>query len=363
MLTPSDFQRSLPELSEKLVSLVKLDHLFALTDANAVVQHARFSVPYKREGYALDDSARALVFAVKAPQYWPDDRLNELQKKLLSFLLLMQDESGKLHKFMDFSYNFIDKPSVGDHLGRTLWATGAVLNSRTTEGMKGSARLIFDRALPWASKSHWLRTKAYACLGLRERMLAESNHANLENNLKDISSELLKAYRTNEDGNWRWYEDKLSYDNPRLSQAVFAAHELLHDEMLLRAGEETLRFLDDSETQNMIFAPVGNRGWYVKGKAKALYDQQPIEPAAMVENSAVAYRLTRDTFYEDMARRALGWFFGMNTKHVTVYDGTSGASYDGISENGLNQNQGAESTIAFLLAALEFVTCFRPTKQ
>jgi uncharacterized protein YyaL (SSP411 family) len=89
-----------------------------------------------------------------------------------------------------------------------------------------------------------------------------------------------------------------------------------------------------------------------------LYDQQPIEPAAMVEAAATAYRLTHDRSYEDMARRALGWFFSMNTKSVFVYDPASGACYDGVGERGLNQNQGAESTIAFLLAAEEFLSCF-----
>ncbi|HYB67038.1 MAG TPA: hypothetical protein VEC43_01820 [Candidatus Acidoferrales bacterium] len=351
-------QQDLPKLCEKLVKSVKLDHLFALTDATAVIQHARFSVPYKKEGYAVDDNARALVFSVKAPQYWPDDRLAELQKKLLSFLLLMQDDNGQLHNFMDFSLDLIGKPAIGDHLGRTLWATGAILNSGVAEGMKAPARLVFDRALPWARVSDSLRTKAYACLALHERMLAEPDDKNLETDLKEISADLLKAYEVNKDGAWQWYENILSYDNPRLSQAMLVGYELLHDEVLLNAGEETLRFLNNAETQNGICTPIGNNGWYTKGKAKALYDQQPIEPGAMVEAAAIAYRLTHDRSYEDMARQALGWFFSMNTKNVIVYDAASGACYDGVGERGLNQNQGAESTIAFLLAAEEFLTCF-----
>jgi hypothetical protein len=352
-------QLGLPELCEKLVSSVKLDHLFALTDANAIVQHARFSVPYKNEGYALDDNARALVFAAKAPQYWPDTRLRDLEKKLLSFMLLMQVENGKLHNFMDFSLNLTDEPTVGDHLGRTIWATGAVLNSGATEGMKGSARLIFDRALPWAQASDSLRTKAYACLGIHERMLAEPHDRNLDASLKKISTDLTNTYQTNKDGNWLWYEDILSYDNPRLSQAVLVAYELLHDDLLLKVGEETLRFLNNAESQNETCVPIGSRGWYRKGKSRAYYDQQPIEPAAMIEAAADAYRLTHDRSYEVMARRAVGWFFGINTKHVNVYDGISGACYDGVGEGGINQNQGAESTITFLLAAQKFVTCFR----
>lgn len=351
-------QQDLPKLCEQLVKSVKLDHLFALTDANAVIQHATFSVPYRKEGYAVDDNARALVFSVKASEYWPDNRLTELQKKLLSFLLLMQDNGGQLHNFMGFSLDLIGKPAIGDHLGRTLWATGAILNSNVAEGMKGSARLIFDRALPWARISASLRTKAYACLGIHERMLSEPDDKNLETDLKETSSDLLKAYQMNNDGEWHWFENTLTYDNARLSQAMLVAYELLHDEALLKVGEETLTFLDNAQTLSGICTPIGNDGWYVKGKAKALYDQQPIEPGAMVEAAAHAYRLTHDRSYENMARRALGWFFGMNTKNAVVYDVTSGACYDGLGERGLNQNQGAESTIAFLLAAEEFLKFF-----
>ena len=362
MLKPSDLQQDLPKLCEKIAKSVKLDHLFALTDATAVIQHAKFSVPYKKEGYAVDDNARALVFSVKAPQYWPDNRLAELQKKLLSFLLLMQDDNGQLHNFMDFSLDLIGKPTIGDHLGRTLWATGAMLNSEVAEGMKASARLVFDRALPWARISDSLRTKAYACLALRERMFAEPDDKNLETDLRETSAGLLKAYQLNKDDEWQWYENTLTYDNARLSQAMLVGYEVLHDEALLKAGEETLKFLNNAQTQNGICTPIGNNGWYTKGKAKALYDQQPIEPGAMVEAAAFAYQLTHNKLYENMARQTLGWFFGMNTKSVTVYDVTSGGCCDGVGERGLNQNQGAESTIAFLLAAEGFLTCFGPTE-
>ncbi len=354
-------QQDLLTLCGKLVNSVKLDHLFALTDATAVIQHARFSVPYKKEGYAVDDSARALVFSVKAPRYWPDNRLPKLQKKLLSFLLLMQDDGGVFHNFMDFSLDLIDKPSIGDHLGRALWATGAILNSDMPEGLKGSARLIFDRALPWACVSESLRTKAFACLAIHERMLSEPDDKNLRTDLKEISADLLKAYQLNRDGEWRWYENTLTYDNARLSQAMLVAYELLRDEALLKAGEETMSFLNNAETLNGVCTPIGNNGWYTKGKAKALYDQQPMEPAAMIEAAAYAYRLTGDRSYESMARQALGWFFGMNTKDAVVYDAESGGCYDGVGERGINQNQGAESTIAFLLGAEEFLRCFGHT--
>jgi hypothetical protein len=174
MLTLSDLQCRLEELATRLRYSVKLDHLLFLTDHIALLQHAKFSVPARKEGYTVDDNARALVFASRANRLWPDRRIPELQRKLLSFLLLMQEEDGKFHNFMDFSQQIPDEPAVGDHLGRAIWACGRVINSDLPNGMRASARLMFDRALPWARESTSLRTKAYACLGLHERLLAET---------------------------------------------------------------------------------------------------------------------------------------------------------------------------------------------
>jgi hypothetical protein len=360
MLTPSDSQLTLPELSDKLIRLVKLDHLFTLTDHNAVVQHARFSVPYKKEGYAVDDSARALVFAVKAPRYWPDKRLDRLQTKLLTFLLTMQDEDGRFHNLMDFSDRIIDEPSVGDHLGRALWAAGAVINSNVQEGLKHSARLIFDRALPHAERSTWLRTKAYACLALHERLAGDPDDQNLKLTLGRISNELSKAYKANKGPDWLWFEDQLTYDNPRLSQAMLRAYEDMRHEELLGEAEESLQFLYRTELQGETYAPIGNAGWFVKGMEKAVFDQQPIEPGAMMETAALAYHLTKAPIYQNIAKQALFWFLGENMKCVSVYDASSGACYDGINEVGLNANQGAESTIAFLLGAYELLASINP---
>lgn len=335
----------------KLRRSVKLDHLFALTDDNAVLQHAKFSVPFKREGYTVDDNARALVFAVKAARLMPDERLLELQQKLTSFLLLMQSEDGRFHNFMDFSRRIEDDPSVGDHVGRAIWAAGTVVNSNAPRGMKASARLIFDRALPWARSSTSPRTKAYTCLGLDERLKAEPEEGNLRANLKLMTDGLAQSYDDHRDAEWEWFEDILAYDNARLSQALLAAYQSLGEQHYLSIAEATLQFLAKTQTMDEFFVPIGNRGWYVKGQERALYDQQPIETGAMVEAAALAHKLTNSRVYEDTMKQTLGWFFGLNTKSVNVYDDSTGACYDGINQAGLNENQGAESTLAFLLAA------------
>ena len=337
---------------------MKLDHLFALTDHNALLQHARFSVPARREGYAVDDNARALVFAVKSDRFVATPSIFELQLKLISFLLLMQEEDGRFHNLMDFSQRIIDEPTVGDHLGRVIWATGSAINSSIPSGTKASARLIFDRALPWARVSTSLRTKAYACLGLHERLLAEPEESNLRANLKLMADGLVALYSTNRTSSWEWFENILTYDNARLSQALLAAYQSLGEQTYLDVAETTLQFLGRTQTIDGIFAPIGNRGWYVRDETRALYDQQPIEPGAIIEAATIAYKLNRSRLYEEILRHALGWFFGFNTKSVKLYDDFTGACCDGITPEGLNENQGAESTLAFLLAAEAFVNGF-----
>lgn len=337
---------------------MKLDHLFSLADHNAVLQHAKFSVPARKEGYTVDDNARALVFAVKAKTYWPTQPVSELERKLISFLLLMQADDGKFHNLMDFSQRFVDSPTVGDHLGRAIWAAGAVINSNLPNGMKSSARLIFDRALPWARKSASPRTKAYTCLGLCERLQADAKDPNLIANMALLADNLVALYRANHDADWNWFENILSYDNARLPHALLLAHRSLGTDEYLKVAEKTFRFLQATTTIEGKFVTIGSHGWYVRGKERALYDQQPVDAGAMVEAAVSFYKITGSEIYRKTVRQVLGWFFGFNTKSVNVYDEATGACYDGITEVGLNENQGSEATVSLLLAVATFLECF-----
>jgi hypothetical protein len=359
MVMSSDLQCPLTELSLKLQQSLKLEHLLALSDHNAVLQHAKFSVPARKEGYAVDDNARALVFIQKSRGLWPVKKLSNLERQLISFLLVMQAEDGRFHNLMDYSLRIIDDTTVGDHVGRAIWATGVLINAELPRGVKASARLMFDRALPWARESTSPRTIAYACLGLHERLNAEPEEANLRDNLKVMADRLVELYSTNRASGWEWFENILTYDNSRLSQALLAAYQALDERAYLSVAERTLRFLIETTTLDGVFAPIGSRGWYPKGGERALYDQQPIEAGGMVEATAVAFKLTRSEVYEAALRQSLGWFFGHNIESVTLYDDSTGACYDGINPKGLNQNQGAESTLALLLAAAAFIENFR----
>ncbi len=270
----------------------------------------------------------------------------------------MQSENGQFHNLMDLSHRIIDDAGVGDHLGRAIWAAGAVINSDLPKGIKSPARLIFDRALPWARESTSPRTKAYACLGLQERLSSEAGDSNLSVNLKTLAHSLVQLYNVNRTSDWEWFEETLTYDNPRLSQALLTAYQSLGDSTYLAVAERTLQFLKSASTIDGIYAPVGSEGWYSRSGERALYDQQPIEAGAMIEAATLAYKITRAQPYQESLRQAVGWFFGVNTRSAVVYDDSTGACYDGVTPMGLNENQGSESTLAFLLAAEKFIETF-----
>jgi hypothetical protein len=132
---------------------------------------------------------------------------------------------------------------------------------------------------------------------------------------------------------------------------LFVAYETLGKEKLLATAEKSLSFLLRATTEKEIHVPIGNDGWCTKGGKSAVYDQQPVDAGAMIETTALAYKLTGQRIYEKAFRQALGWFFGINTRAVAVYDYRTGACYDGITPTGLNENQGSESTVSFLLGA------------
>jgi hypothetical protein len=209
--------------------------------------------------------------------------------------------------------------------------------------------------------SNFLRTKAYTCLGVAERFKADTADQNLALNLEHLGNDLLKEFERNTTEGWEWFENMLTYDNARLSQALFVAYETLGKEKFLDAAEKSLSFLLRATTEKETHVPIGNNGWYTKGRKAAVYDQQPVDAGAMVETTALAYKLTGRGIYEKAFRQALGWFFGINTKAVAVYDHTTGACYDGITPSGLNENQGSESTISFLLGAATAVENFEQT--
>ncbi len=332
---------------------IKLDFLRSLTDGTGMIQHTKFAIPQKREGYTTDDNARALITCLKYLKLRGNEDIAQLVDTYLSFLLYMQRSDGRFHNILGYNRRFRDRVGSEDCMGRSLWACGHVLTSDLPTEKKKLAKEIFDRGFPWIPRFSSPRSKAFAILGLAHYRDAYPKDENILQNMKMLADQLVMSYKRESSDNWRWFEPYLTYANGRLSQALFQAYLKTRDEQYLHYAKESFDFILSTQLIDGVFVPIGNNGWYKKGGKRALFDQQPIEAGCMVETALTAFRSTNDKKYEEAARTIFDWFLGSNSLGVMVYDSETGGCRDGINPDGLNLNQGAEAIVSYLMARLD----------
>jgi len=324
-----------------------------MTDDTGILQHAKSSIGDPREGYATDDNARALLATLRFHELLDGEKNLGLSRTYLSFLLYVQRKDGRLHNYIGYDRSFLDDVGSDDMLGRVLWATGYAQEISIPEDIRMAAKEIFDKSLNWVLDSNAPRAQAIAILGLYHYARAFPDDKNPRLNVSHLADKLCELYRQTSDPTWEWFESFLTYGNPRLPHALFRAYQVTGRQDYLQIAETTLEFLAETEIVKGIFQPVGNHSWFKRGGKKALYDQQPLEASCMVEAASIAFQVTGKKKYREMALTAFSWFFGKNSKGVMVYNPTTGGAYDGISSRGINQNQGAEAGLSYLLARLE----------
>jgi hypothetical protein len=327
--------------------------MMALTDDTGMVQHAKFSTIDRREGYTTDDNARALIVALRYHKLYGDQDALSLAHTYLTFLLHMQRSDGHFHNLLGFDRRFQDEVASEDCTGRALWASGYTLSSDAPEDIKRVAKEILDRGLPSAHGFTSPRGKAFAILGLRHYHEAFPHDRNILDNLGRYADGLMDQYRIEAADDWRWFESYLTYSNPRLSQGLLAAYESTREPAYLQVALSSLDFLIGIQIVGDMFTPIGNRGWFNRYGERALYDQQPIEASCMTEAALLALNSTGDERYRRVAQIAFEWYHGRNAQQVSLYNEETGTCYDGLTPEGLNQNQGAEATLSYYLAFLK----------
>ncbi len=331
---------------------LNLAHFRALNDEVGIIQYAPYSKPDLTWGYTTDDVARALVFVCRASGMMEQPERRKLARKYVAFLDKMRASDGRWSNEMNKDSSIADLPSDRDHFGRAAWAAGCYSTSDLcTEQEWG--RTILEVGLQWALETSSPRAKAYFLLGATEFLKVQSC-SKLLNGVTKVASQVLGWYRAVSRPDWRWFEEILTYDNARLSESLAAYYEITQDSTYLRVASESLDFLMSVQTVDGVFAPVGNKGWYRVGGHRALYDQQPVDAGATVEACNRLYRVTGETRYRDWSSLALSWYSGSNLKRLAVYDYATGGCYDGLTEDGVNLNQGAESILSYLLAITSF---------
>ncbi len=334
---------------------LNLDHLRSLTDSSGILQHARYTIPDRRHGYTTDDNARALLAVVLARYVTPEDpTLVDLASRYLSFLdYAYNDAMERFRNFMMYDRQWLEQQGSEDSHGRALWALGTAVALDEHEGHRMLAADLFRRALRARQTFRSPRAHAFTVLGLRAYLEWFEDDEPTREVLRATADRIDERFRANATDDWYWLEDSLTYANAKLPHALIVAGRALGDDAMVETGFAALKWLTDVQMdENGCFSPVGNRGWFRRGGTKPQFDQQPVEAHATLEACLAAFDATRDRRWLGRAERAFEWFLGRNDMLWPLYDASTGGCRDGLMPQGMNENQGAESTLAWLLSLL-----------
>ena len=354
--TPTDFAvKPLDKRPGELPPL-KLDHLRRMTDDTGMFQHAIFTVPNYREGYTIDDNARALTVSTLLEELGNGQAL-ELASRYLAFVwYAFNTETRRFRNFMDYQRNWLEESGSDDSHGRTLWALGSLLGRSNTPALHSLAGRLFEQALPVIIHTTSPRAWAFALIGIHDYLRRFDGDRRASQVREELAARLMGLYQNHRAGEWRWYEESLTYCNAVLPHALLMSGQWIPNNDMTEAGLESLGWLADlqrADASGGHFVPIGSNGFYQRGGERARFDQQPVEAQAMVSACLEAHRITRDKNWHKEARRAFDWFLGRNDLNLPIYDPTTGGCRDGLHPDRPNENQGAESSLAFLQAVLE----------
>jgi hypothetical protein len=363
------FERSLqPKAAQKddirenaLNGLPVLDisHVLNMTDDTGILQHAIFTVPNSCEGYTTDDNARALIVASlldEDPARTCILETSQLSNRYLAFLwLAFNAETGRFRNFLGYDRRWLEEVGSDDSHGRALWSLGKVLGQSRNAGLRGAAGRLFEAAVPATLALTSPRAWAFCVLGMQAYLDWFPGDRAIQGARNTLANRLLDIYERSHSSTWRWFEKSLAYSNARLSQALILAGWRGNNQRMIEAGMDSLKWLvaeqhrDDPE----VFVPIGSNGFFIEGSEKARFDQQPVEACATVSACLEVYKLTEEGQWFEEAQRVFRWFLGKNDLQVPLYDATTGGCRDGLHPDRINENQGAESTLSFLMALLE----------
>ena len=334
-------------------------HMVGMTDDTGILQHAIFSIPNTSEGYTTDDNARALIVSAALDENpacagkWDYPHLSH---RYLAFLwLAFNADTGRFRNFLGYDRRWLEEVGSEDSHGRALWSLGKVLGSSRDAGLRGATGRLFEAVLPATLRFTSPRAWAFSILGMQAYLDWFPGDRAVQGMRNDLANRLLDIYERSHTGTWQWFEKSLSYSNARLPQALILAGWRSGNQRMIEAGMDSLKWLvaEQHRDNAEIFVPIGSNGFFIEGSEKARFDQQPVEACATVSACLEVYRLTEEGLWLEEAQRVFSWFLGKNDLQLPLYDAVTGGCRDGLHPDRINENQGAESTLSFLMALLE----------
>jgi glycosyltransferase involved in cell wall biosynthesis len=335
---------------------IKLSHLSRMTDSTGVFQRAIFSVPNFSEGYCTDDNARAFVLAVLLGELGEDPEcVRTLATTSAAFLHHAFDlKTKRFHNHLSFDRRWLDEQGSEDCQGRALWALGIGVGRSPFRSFHMMAGQLFALALPALTGFTSPRAWAFGLVGIHEYLRRLSGDSLVNQTRETLTCRLMELFEASAHSDWQWFEEELSYDNAKLAHALIVSGRATGQQAVLERGLQALRWLTELQmSEKGHFRPIGSNGFYRRGGTRANYDQQPIEAQATVSACLEAYRATSDFWWYEHAQRAFDWFIGWNDLGLELYSPETGGCRDGLHVDRVNGNQGAESTLAFLLSLAE----------
>jgi glycosyltransferase involved in cell wall biosynthesis len=335
-----------------------LDHIKRMTDDTGIIQHAKFGIPNLKEGYCLDDNARALLMVLMAYKQMKLPLALELLPIYLSYIHYMQNDDGNFRNFLSFRRDFLDEQGSEDSFGRAIWSLGYLLGNAPNDAYFQSARQIFFDAVPNFEKLQSIRSIANTIIGISYYLQSNPHDEGLRKVLAMMALKLVNQYKQNKTENWLWFEELLAYDNAILPLSLLHAAGILNDEDIRNTATESMEFLSDITLKDGFLSLVGNENWFVKNGTSSMYAQQPLDALAMVLMFHQAFHLTKDKTYLSKLYSSFMWFLGENDMRMCLYDFETKGCCDGLESYGVNRNQGAESTLAYLVSHLTVLQAF-----
>ncbi len=352
-------KEDVPENMAESLPVLDTTHMLRMTDDTGILQHAIFSIPNSSEGYTTDDNARALIVATLLDEHpgragiWKNTRLSQ---RYLAFLwLAFNTETGRFRNFLGYDRRWLEEVGSDDSHGRALWSLGNVLGHSRDAGLRGAAGRLFEAAIPATLTFTSPRAWAFCILGMQAYLDWFPGDRAIQGARNTLANRLLDIYERSHTATWQWFEKSLSYSNARLSQALILAGWRSDNQRMIEAGMDSLKWLvaEQHRGDAEIFVPIGSNGFFIEGSEKARFDQQPVEACATVSACLEVYGLTEESFWLEEAQRVFRWFLGKNDLRVPLYDAETGGCRDGLHPDRINENQGAESTLSFMMALLE----------
>jgi hypothetical protein len=265
----------------------------------------------------------------------------------------LDEETGRFKNFMNYSRQWMEPMGSEDSHGRALWGLGTAVALCPHESMIVLATKLLQAALPVTESFTSPRAWAFTLCGIQQYLQRFGGDSEIRRYRATLSEKLFNLFKENMTDDWPWCENILSYANAKLPHVLLTCGKWMQRNDMIDLGKRALSWLIAIQmSEGGHFSPIGTNGWYPKGGEKARFDQQPIEAHAMIDACVEAFHVTREKYWLDHAQKAFYWFLGENDLRIPLYDFTTGGCRDGLHQDSVNENQGAESLLAWLMSRL-----------